>query len=242
MYWPSVRSRWLDIGRVLFLFFFFFFAFLWTVTSQSSEKCKKRNDANIQLSWPNEQYEFDIIRIKMTCLFWETGKKSKCRERFLFVLSRTWDKEKILSPHEESNLRPSDSGLRRFSHWATETPRWARRVTRESFNVFVVLNVFCCSKFSISPPPLSTLSATTDPHSVPWKPCHPLKSPNPFSLKINNDRCGPLDTILRGQFYWSYTRKIITWVARTFCDLYAHLEYAERLFKNKTFKKSLLRS
>ena len=91
-------------------------------------------------------------------------------------------------------------------------------------------------------PPLSTLSATTDPPSVPWKPCHPLKSPNPFSLKINNDRCGPLDTILRGQFYWSYTRKIITWVARTFCDLYAHLEYAERLFKNKTFKKSLLRS
>ena len=25
-----------------------------------------------------------------------------------FVLSRAWDKEKILSPHEESNLRPSD--------------------------------------------------------------------------------------------------------------------------------------
>ena len=29
-----------------------------------------------------------------------------------FVLSRAWDKEKILSPHEESNLRPSDSVLR----------------------------------------------------------------------------------------------------------------------------------
>ena len=29
-----------------------------------------------------------------------------------FVLSRAWDKEKILSPHEESNLRPSDSALR----------------------------------------------------------------------------------------------------------------------------------
>ena len=28
------------------------------------------------------------------------------------VLSRAWDKEKILSPHEESNLRPSDSTLR----------------------------------------------------------------------------------------------------------------------------------
>ena len=32
---------------------------------------------------------------------------------FFFVLSRAWDKEKkILSPHEESNLRPSDSALR----------------------------------------------------------------------------------------------------------------------------------
>ena len=28
-----------------------------------------------------------------------------------FVLSRAWDKEKILSPHE-ANLRPSDSALR----------------------------------------------------------------------------------------------------------------------------------
>ena len=28
-----------------------------------------------------------------------------------FVISRAWDKEKILSPHEESNLRPSDSAL-----------------------------------------------------------------------------------------------------------------------------------
>ena len=29
-----------------------------------------------------------------------------------FVLSRAWDKEKVLSPHKESNLRPSDSALR----------------------------------------------------------------------------------------------------------------------------------
>ena len=29
-----------------------------------------------------------------------------------FVLSRVWDKEKIQSPHEESNLRLSDSALR----------------------------------------------------------------------------------------------------------------------------------
>ena len=29
-----------------------------------------------------------------------------------FVLSRAWDKEKILNPHEKSNLRPSDFALR----------------------------------------------------------------------------------------------------------------------------------
>ena len=28
-----------------------------------------------------------------------------------FALSRAWDKEKNLSPHEESNVRPSDPSL-----------------------------------------------------------------------------------------------------------------------------------
>ena len=32
---------------------------------------------------------------------------------FFFVLSLAWDKEKILNPHEELNLRPSDSALLR---------------------------------------------------------------------------------------------------------------------------------
>ena len=32
--------------------------------------------------------------------------------KMFFVLSQAWDKEKILSPHEESNLRPSDSAHR----------------------------------------------------------------------------------------------------------------------------------
>ena len=36
-----------------------------------------------------------------------------------FVLSWVWDKEKILSPHEESNLRPSDSALQ----WSTTKPQ-----------------------------------------------------------------------------------------------------------------------
>ena len=34
------------------------------------------------------------------------------KDVFFFVLSRAWDKEKILSPYEGSNLRPSDSALR----------------------------------------------------------------------------------------------------------------------------------
>ena len=32
----------------------------------------------------------------------------KKEKKMFFVLSRAWEKEKILSPHEESNLRPSD--------------------------------------------------------------------------------------------------------------------------------------
>ena len=44
-YWPSVRSRWLDISRVLF------FAFQWTGTkSRSIEAQKKGNDAYIEPS------------------------------------------------------------------------------------------------------------------------------------------------------------------------------------------------
>ena len=35
----------------------------------------------------------------------------KYRNMF-FILSQTWDKEKILSPHEQSNLKSSDSALR----------------------------------------------------------------------------------------------------------------------------------
>ena len=42
-----------------------------------------------------------------------------------FVLSWAWDKEKILSPHEESNLRPSDSALQ-CSTTEPHTLRWTR--------------------------------------------------------------------------------------------------------------------
>ena len=36
---------------------------------------------------------------------------SLLRKMFFLILSRVWDKEKIPSPHEESNVRPSESAL-----------------------------------------------------------------------------------------------------------------------------------
>ena len=33
------------------------------------------------------------------------------RKMFFLILSQVWDKEKIPSPHEESNVRPSESAL-----------------------------------------------------------------------------------------------------------------------------------
>ena len=38
-----------------------------------------------------------------------------------FVLLRAWDKEKVLSSHEESNLRPLDSALRCSTKIKTKT-------------------------------------------------------------------------------------------------------------------------
>ena len=43
-----VRSRWLDIGQVLF------FACLWTETKSRSINTQKKNEANIQPFWPNK--------------------------------------------------------------------------------------------------------------------------------------------------------------------------------------------
>ena len=37
-----------------------------------------------------------------------------------FVLSRAWDKENIRSPHEESNLTPSDSAADALEHGSAE--------------------------------------------------------------------------------------------------------------------------
>ena len=55
---------------------------------------------------------------------------------FFFVLSQVWDKEKILSSHEELNLRPLDSTL---YLWATQTPWWARSITKFVWQVSCIL-------------------------------------------------------------------------------------------------------
>ena len=46
-------------------------------------------------------------------------------EKDVFVMSRAWDKEKILSPYDQSSLRPSDSALG-CSTTEPQRLRWAR--------------------------------------------------------------------------------------------------------------------
>ena len=53
-----------------------------------------------------------------------------------FVLSRAWDKEKILSPHEESNLRPSDSAFR-CSTTEPQRPHGERGLLRSSYTASI---------------------------------------------------------------------------------------------------------
>ena len=64
-------------------------------------------------------------------------------------------------------------------------------------NVFVVFNIFCCSKFSLVLLSLHFISDNLSPLRPPG--IHVIsKSSTHSPLKINNDWCGPLDTILRG--------------------------------------------
>ena len=44
-----------------------------------------------------------------------------------FVSSRAWDKEKILSPHEESNFRPSDFNTELQRLYGEQGPLRVRR-------------------------------------------------------------------------------------------------------------------
>ena len=55
--------------------------------------------------------------------------EKKMGKKEVFVLSRVWNKEKILSPHEESNLRPGFHAPMLY-HWATETLQCVRSTTK----------------------------------------------------------------------------------------------------------------
>ena len=68
--------------------------------------------------------------------FWKT---IIIRESCFFILSWVWDKEKILSPHEELNLRPSDSTLWCPNHSVTETPWWARSIMKFIWHMSCIL-------------------------------------------------------------------------------------------------------
>ena len=93
-FWPNPWSRWLDIGRVLFL------AFLWTETTLSSIKTEKKNEAYVHLSWPSmrgqkgfiiQQRDFALLRIKNELFISRAGREScvcsTINPRELFMLS-----------------------------------------------------------------------------------------------------------------------------------------------------------
>ena len=67
----------------------------------------------------------------------ELGKKN--RERCFSVLSQAWDKEKIPSPHEELNLKPSDSMLRCSTNEPQETTLWAKSIRKFIWHVSCIL-------------------------------------------------------------------------------------------------------
>ena len=117
--------------------FFFFFSFLrfygpWQVKVQKN--AKKRNDANIQLSWPNEQYEFDIMRIKNDLFILRNGKEIEVlRKIFVRLVTSVGQRKNSESPW---GIEPQTFGYRApmLYHWATETPRWARGLLRSSYD------------------------------------------------------------------------------------------------------------
>ena len=102
------------------------------VTSEPMTKCISSNVVKVGLKTKKVLYMFSLVYEYKSILMksWSSTKaliikKDKCdhkfrefeksffleKDVFFFVLSRAWDKEKILSPHEESNLSPSDSAL-----------------------------------------------------------------------------------------------------------------------------------
>ena len=59
--------------------------------------------SNLSLKYIQMNY-IDMIKL-------QNKLQIKVEKVVIFVLSRAWDKEKLLNPHEESKLRPLDSAL-----------------------------------------------------------------------------------------------------------------------------------
>ena len=76
---------------------------------------QNRPNWKVKFGWKIFHYQNFEIWLKIICKYnKKDGKenklsKEKLKEKdvYFFVLSQAWDKEKILSPHEESNFRPS---------------------------------------------------------------------------------------------------------------------------------------
>ena len=112
------------LGEVVVLsstFVFSMKAYIYSVTAHSRKPRSKRSSYVFLVNF------CDLHKKNQVCMGWPTP-QLVWRKIYFFVLSQVWDKEKIQSPHEESNLRPSDSVLRCSNQWATDTPLWARSI------------------------------------------------------------------------------------------------------------------
>ena len=71
-----------------------------------------------------------------------TGKQELIRERCFFRLVTSVGQRKILSPHKESNLKPSDSTLRWSNHWVFYEVHMTRVLhTARISNVYSVISL-----------------------------------------------------------------------------------------------------
>ena len=128
-----LRNGWgLDTSLTYIPLVFSFFRGKPESTAQVSWRCpgvlsKIRSNAQRVLNNIKDRQQRKLEILVCEKLVSVSQTRTTYRERF-FVLSRAWDEEKILSPHEESNLRPFHAPM--LYHWTTETQRWARSITK----------------------------------------------------------------------------------------------------------------
>ena len=108
-YWPSARSRWLDIGQVLFL------RVLWTSTSSRSINSQKKPEAKTQPSCPSKRGHWRIYYMAFgVILLAEYSGQSRAK-----VCERAAHLQLVRSLQDHSTIHPFQS-VNRKSH-STET-------------------------------------------------------------------------------------------------------------------------